>query len=159
MNIFFLHLDPKTCAQMHVNSHTVKMCLETAQILSSVHHVTNSTYTPEYKLSHKNHPCCIWARESLSNYKWLTQLGLELCKEYTYRYGKIHKCESIIKDLEQNLPNIPDIGFTKPRQAMPDEYKEEDSVWAYRNYYFYGKEKLHKWKNRNIPEWMNDYIK
>ena len=111
MNIFFLHKDPKKCAIMHVNKHVVKMILESTQMLCSVHHVCkqidpNYSYTPPYKLAHKNHPCSIWVRESLSNYLWLIELAKELSKEYTYRYGKSHKCESYIYELEKNpFPN------------------------------------------------------
>jgi len=158
MNIFFLHLDPEECAKMHVDKHVVKMLIEHCQLLSSAHYITESEYKPPYKLTHKNHPCAIWTRESLSNYKYLVQLTKELCKEYTYRYGKIHKCQSILDLLEVNLPPIEDIGFTKPRQAMPVEYKEEDSVMAYRNYYFYEKQHIHAWKKRDPPEWLNDYL-
>ena len=84
MNIFFLDEDPTMSAQYHVDKHVVKMILETAQLLCGVHHATapDNTYVP-YKLSHKNHPCSIWARTSLSNYLYLCELGLELCKEYT----------------------------------------------------------------------------
>ena len=39
MNIFFLHFDPKTCAQMHVDKHVVKMILESVQLLCSAHHL------------------------------------------------------------------------------------------------------------------------
>ena len=157
MNIFFLHLDPKTCAQMHVNKHVVKMILETAQLLCTAHHLHPNLlgYIPPYKMTHKNHPSAIWTRESMSNYKWLCELGKELCIEYTYRYGKIHKSEKYIDDLMLNLPDIEDKGFSEPRQAMPDIYKDEnDSLEAYRNYYFFEKVDLHSWKNREKPFWI-----
>jgi hypothetical protein len=164
MNIFFLHLDPKTCAQMHVNKHTIKMLLESVQLLCSAHHVHPSGKELKLmKLSHKNHPSAIWTRESLSNYNWLLELTKELCKEYTYRYGKIHKCEKeYLQILEENKPNIPDIGFTPPKQAMPDTYKIEtnnieDSIEAYRQYYFFEKSHMFNWKNREIPEWIIEY--
>lgn len=159
MNIFFLHIDPQKCAEMHVDKHIIKMALELTQLLCSAHYMSNSEYKPPYKLTHKNHPSAIWTRSSTDNYKWLVSLGKELCKEYTYRYGKIHKCESYINDLGNNIPPLPDIGFTQPLQAMPDHYKEEDSIEAYRNYYFYGKEHLHSWKKRNKPNWFEEYIR
>ena len=40
MNIFFLDENPTLSAQYHVDKHVVKMILETAQLLCSVHHVT-----------------------------------------------------------------------------------------------------------------------
>ena len=158
MNIFFLDRDPEKCAQMHLDKHVVKMILESTQILCSVHHSIESEYKPMYKLTHKNHPCCIWARESLSNYIWLCKLAIELCKEYTYRYGKVHKCEEYIVELMDNLPKIEDKGFTNPARAMPDGYKEDDVVISYRNYYFYDKKRIHSWKKRGSPEWLCEYI-
>jgi hypothetical protein len=158
MNIFFLHFDPKTCAQMHCDKHIVKMALETSQLLCGAHHMTmkSTVYKPEYKLSHKNHPCSKWVRTSLSNYKWLCELGIEICMEYTYRYGKIHKCQKIIEDLSKNLPDIEDIGFIQPYQAMPDVYKDEDSVEAYRQYYIFEKNHIHSWKKRKIPDFIQE---
>jgi hypothetical protein len=37
---------------------------------------------------------------------------------------------------------------------MPDEYKVEDTVEAYRNYYRGAKAYMAKWKNTQQPEWM-----
>jgi len=158
MNIFFLDLDPEKAAKMHVNKHVIKMLVEHLQILCTAHHVSGSKnieFKPPYKKTHINHPCNIWVRESLSNYLFLIKFTEELLKEYTYRYGKIHKCESYIRLMKDNLPNIKDIGFTKPAQAMPDKYKNPDNtVDAYRNYYFFDKQHIHSWKKRDIPEFI-----
>ena len=159
MNIFFLHFDAKTCVQLYVDKHVLKMIIETLQLLCGVHHMTmtqTSTYKPKYKLTHKNHPCAKWTRASLSNYKWLCELGIELCKEYTFRYEKIHKCQSIIEDLTENLPNIIDIGFLSPYQAMPDMYRDEDPIEAYKQYYIFEKNHIHKWKKRKIPDFIQE---
>jgi hypothetical protein len=154
MNIFFLHLDPIICAMMHVDKHVVKMILESCQLLCTTHHVVSSTYKPPYKLTHKNHPSTVWVRASKANYEYLVNLAKELCKEYTYRYGKIHKCQSYIEELGKNIPPIPDIGFTTPAQAMPDIYKSNDPVESYRAYYFFEKSNIHSWKKRNVPDWI-----
>jgi hypothetical protein len=159
MNIFILDLDVKKCAKYHVDKHVVKMILETAQLLCGVHHVTihdTAHDTPQvpYKLSHKNHPCSIWARESLTNYLYLCELGLELCKEYTYRYNKRHKSQEVIEWCVTNLPNISDKGFTEPAKAMPDEYKVKSVVESYRNYYRGAKSGFASWKYRDTPEWF-----
>ena len=159
MNIFFLDEDPTMSAQYHVDKHVVKMILETAQLLCGVHHATapDNTYVP-YKLSHKNHPCSIWARTSLSNYLYLCELGLELCKEYTYRYGKRHKSQDVIEWCLINKPNVPDVEFTEPAKAMPDEYKVGDVVQSYRNYYMGAKSGFANWKNREKPFWFEEKV-
>jgi hypothetical protein len=152
MNIFFLDKDVRKCAQYHCDKHVVKMILETAQLLCSSHWVNNGT--APYKLSHKNHPCSIWVRESLSNYLYLCELGLELCKEYTHRYGKRHKSQEIIEWCVTNKVNICDKGLTEPPKAMPDEYKTTSVVESYRNYYRGAKNTFAVWKNREKPFWF-----
>jgi hypothetical protein len=151
MNIFILDNDVKKCAQYHVDKHVLKMVVETSQLLCGVHWVLGNE--APYKLSHKNHPCAIWARESLSNYVYLCELGFELCNEYTYRYGKRHKSLDVILWCIINRPNIPDKGFTEPAKAMPDEYKVDDVVQSYRNYYMGAKSGFAVWKMRDIPHW------
>ena len=39
MNIFYLHKDTKTCAEMHLDKHVVKMLIEYAQLMSTAHRV------------------------------------------------------------------------------------------------------------------------
>ena len=155
MNIFFLDWDLKKCAEYHCDKHVVKMILETAQLLCGVHHMTPQV-TPQvpYKLSHKNHPCAIWARESLTNYLMLCELGLELCNEYSYRYGRRHKSQDVIEWCITNKANITDKGLTTPPKAMPDEYKVDDVIQSYRNYYRGAKKDFCVWKNRTVPEWF-----
>ena len=40
MNIFYLHNDPTECAKLHTDKHVVKMILESAQMLSTAHHIS-----------------------------------------------------------------------------------------------------------------------
>lgn len=155
VNIFFLDWDVEKNAQYHCDKHVVKMILETAQLLCGVHHMTaHDTVQVPYKLSHKNHPCAIWARESLTNYLYLGELGLELSREYTHRYGKKHKSQEIIEWCLMNKPQIQDVGFTTPPKAMPDEYKTEDVIESYRKYYLGAKKTFLTWKERQVPEWV-----
>jgi hypothetical protein len=153
MNIFFLDFDVKKCAEYHCDKHVVKMILETAQLLCSAHHVTGGT--APYKLSHKNHPCSIWVRASLSNYLYLCELGLALGEEYTHRYGKKHKSVEVIEWCLSNRPNIHDVDFTSPPLSMGDEYKiGNDVIESYRNYYKGAKSEIVSWKNRETPDWF-----
>lgn len=150
MNIFFLSRNPRRAAELHCDKHVVKMIIETAQMLYSAHWILNPEGLPPtaYRLAHKNHPCSIWVRTSLTNYMWLCSLGLWLCKEYQYRYGenKQHKTQTHIEWLIANPPkSIPLADMTTPAQAMPDEYKQEDPILAYQTFY-----KESKLKKRNI---------
>ena len=82
-------------------------------------------------------------------------MGLALSEEYTYRYGKTHKCTSIIKEFKESKSRlqIPDIGLTEFVKCMPDSYKVIDPIQSYRNYYRGDKAYIAKWSKRNIPDW------
>ena len=71
MNIFLLDLDPRLAAYQQCDKHVIKMTLETAQILSSAS-IINGGKGP-YRLTHKNHPCTLWAAQTSDNYEWLIQ--------------------------------------------------------------------------------------
>ena len=160
MNIFFLHHDPKLCAQMHNDKHIVKMILETAQLLSTTHHVLDPSAVPSpiYKKTHVNHPCAIWVRQCELHYMWTHALLKELCTEYTVRYGKVHKTEhsGVVQALSE-FPNIVAMrrNWVDPPQCMPDEFKSESCVQAYRNYYMGPKAHLGVWTNREAPVWWD----
>ncbi len=41
-------------------------------------------------------------------------------------------------------------------QAMPDQYRCEDAVVAYRKYYLGEKARFAKWKHTNAPSWFTE---
>jgi hypothetical protein len=181
MNIFYLHKDPKKAAEYHVDKHCVKMILETCQLLSTAHRVLDGLgpmkikspnsnrmvtryWIPDdrqealYNATHVNHPSAVWCRDNVENYVWLWSLLKELCTEYTYRYGKIHKCEEIglVEKLKTPPKNIPFGTFTEPTPAMPNQYKVlGDGVQSYRNYYNGEKQRMFSWKKRQVPGFIN----
>ena len=152
MNIFVLDNDHQKCAEYHCDKHTVKMILEYAQILSTNVRIANDCEAG-YKITHRNHPCTIWARQSLSNWLWLKKLSFHLNEEYKYRYGHVrnHKSYDVIESLP--APNIPDVGLTPFAQAMPDYCKSDDAVDPYPRYYILEKKDIVNWKKRNLPNW------
>ena len=156
MNIFVLSLVPREAAESHCDKHVVKMILETAQLLYCAHWMTNPDNVPAtaYRKTHVNHPCSVWARESTENYQWLAELGLCLCREYTFRYGKTHKTEAHLTWLATNLPPLPGVGRTPFRMAMPDEFKCDDPVLAYQAYYLGAKERLLTFSKRPPPPFV-----
>ena len=70
MNIFVLDEDPKVAASLVIDKHSVKMPLESMQMMSTIadHLGLDSPYDPVML----NHPCTIWARESRQNLRTLT---------------------------------------------------------------------------------------
>ncbi len=145
MNIFILDSNPVKAAQYLCDKHIVKMCLEAAQMLSTI---SGGPYKP----THTNHPCTIWARETLGNYRWLVVHGIAIGDEYRYRYGKDHKSMEAIKACIAYRPNE-SLVVTPFAQAMPEEYRNEDAVKAYRDYYM-SKRAFCDWTKRDYPEWF-----
>jgi len=156
MNIFAVDTDPKIAAQQLCDKHVVKMILESAQMLCAVFPKGDAPY----KRAFYNHPCTKWARESEENYEWLLSHAFAMCQEYTRRYGKIHKSLDAIHWCGCNYHklDLPRIGLTKFAQAMPDEYKNECSVTAYRSYYNGEKAYFAKWSKREIPSWFERVV-
>lgn len=176
MNIFYLDADPKTCAQMHVDKHCVKMILEYAQLLSTAHRVLDGTESVRmsdsgrrkkcwtlsdfresllYSATHINHPSAIWVRQSRDNYLYLWHLFVELCREYTYRYERTHATERLVDTLALIPNNIGKHSYTEPTPAMPDYCKVAgDSIKSYHNYYINEKQRMAVWKKRDVPTWF-----
>ena len=155
MNIFFLSLCPKTCAIMHCDAHVRKMILEYAQMLCSAHHVSGRYKNPNlYKIAFKNNPCTVWTRKTTGNYLWLYTLFMELCKEYTFRFGKVHSSQIKLQNCLSFIPvGIPHGNITRVHQAMPDRCKHCRDMCAYHNYYNMEKTYFAKWTKRDPPYW------
>lgn len=182
MNIFYIDRDPYKAAEQMVDKHVVKMILETAQLLSTAHRLLDGEeYVGQsktgrkakrwrlpderedilYSATHINHPSAVWCRQSNNNYTWLFCHFMGLLAEYTYRYGKEHKCSAPeFVDALSRPPHKIRVGHCTPvTPAMAEEYLVKDhgvpdSLKSYRNYYKHGKVHLHKWTKREMPEWM-----
>jgi len=157
MNIFFLHRNPHLCARFHCDKHVVKMILESCQLLYAAHTTTELAPNGGYKPTHMKHPCSIWVRESVQNYRWLVRLAQELVKQYRWRYsGRTHACEEHIAWLAANEPpELPETAeITSPRMAMPDEFKQSDPVLAYREYYRVAKKHILVYRKGSRPHFL-----
>lgn len=183
MNIFALDTNASIAAKQHCDKHVVKMIVEYAQLLSTAHRINDGTMIigqsksgrkqkqwrfPDgdlredvlYKCTHPNHPSAIWCRESYRNYSWLYSLFMACCHEYTHRYGKQHATEiKLAAALEyppDNIDGKPNDNCTPMRLAMPDEFRQPDSVQAYRSYYKSKRNNFKMvWTSREVPEWFD----
>jgi hypothetical protein len=154
MNRFILDLDPIVSAHYHCDKHVVKMILEEAQMLSTVHQKYDSNIEGLYKPTHKHHPCTLWAGDSRENYFYAWTMLTALCAEYKYRYGKVHATSRLIEPLAIPPSDIDSKGLTPFPQAMPEQYRCDDPVEAYRTYYREAKASIAKWSVRETPEWF-----
>jgi hypothetical protein len=138
------------------------MPTETAQMISFHYHHEELWGKPvpellmKFSEKHDKHPCTLWMRESLSNFLFACKLGIELVKEYRFRYDstKHQRALDIFHYGLEHPPLIEDLGLTEFAKAMPDEFQVDCPVESYRNYYREDKKHLHNWKKRNKPTWI-----
>ena len=145
MNIFFLHRDPSRAAKAQCDKHVVKMVLETTQMLSTA--ARRNGFDIGYRPAYANHPMTRWVGNNNFNFSWALQHAQSLSNEYTFRFQKFHACQKVINQflsLKDDYTNI-----TEPPQCMPDEFKQDDFVRAYRDYYIH---KIGQWKLP--PKWF-----
>lgn len=138
MNIFVLSADHRESADALCDVHLTKMPLESVQILNTALHIVGRDDLAFYGRGYVNHPCCTWAAESFENWMWLYDYACELGARFERERGKPHS--SITKmaelfDLDAVYHALPDGDFTDPPQCMPDDYKCDNIVTAYRAYY------------------------
>ncbi len=161
MNIFVLDLCPKKCAQYHGDIHVRKMLMEASQLLSNAHTFYGSKRKGLCLPTHTHHPCSIWAHQTRANYLWLLDLYVELHNEFMHRFKKAHANYLNRYDAISSPPTLLNgTELTPFALAMPDEFKVEGDAQApavvasYRNYCTQRKQAMHKWTNRNKPEWL-----
>jgi hypothetical protein len=121
-----------------------------------------------YGIGYVHHPCCKWAAESLSNFNYLLELGIGLCKEHEYRFGLLcedQKCYEILLWIQKAKSKLydlfPHFGLTVFAQAIDERLKVQGGHFyqvtqAYRQYYRECKKHLHVWTKREVPKFITD---
>ena len=170
MNIFATSKFPAESAIVLPDKHITKMPLEACQMLSIVASKKwghdygtlpkkdGTPYATE-KGAFRNHPCTRWAAESIDNAYWLIKWGMNLCDEYSVRYGKTHSCYNTLLDAYYLFPKGKLTNVTPFVRAMPDEYKFDTSIDTFEAYKRYISSKT--WVKDNYlrmpqrrPEWV-----
>ena len=140
-------------ANQMIDKHVVKMILESGQMLSTAHRVLDGDEWTKLRMVNRikrqstlrrtrrppvesiivNHPCTRWVMESLSNHRWLSVHCPPSPASTRGGTTRTHASESLMEHLLTKSPiNITDKGLTKFAQAMPEQYKNESAVSAYR---------------------------
>ncbi len=161
MNIFAIEGNIKTgeidwiqSGKSQDNYRVVKMILETCQMLCTTLNELSGDQIAPYKSTHKNHPSTKWVRASSANFQSMVAHTRALLQEYTKRFGKTHKCSSVLdKCIELYNPSLFSSHTpTKLPLAMPDEFKSDNVIESYRKYYA-SKPRMRYFKN-DVPEWF-----
>ena len=162
MNIFAIEGDVETgqidwveSAKSQDNLRVVKMILESCQILSTV--LNEQGLDAPYRSFNPKHPSCLWAAESAANFMNLALHCEAMICEYGERFGKTHKCAVALEKCIAlfDAENFPSVQCTPLRLAMPDEFKDDNPVIAYRK--FYASKPRLRYPIDKIPSWVYDY--
>lgn len=170
MNIFVTSPCPYKSAIVLPDRHVTKMAVETCQMLALIASPWYHEYgtLPKangepYKTSqgaHRNHPCTVWASQSIHNAQWLINHGIDLCEEFHKRYSKKHACYDTLQIALNIFPKGDKTKTTDFVRAMPDEYKLNTSIDTFTAYKKYINSK--DWVKNNYlkiperrPEWVH----
>ena len=165
MQLFVLDYNPEDAVKSLSDIHLRKMCLETAQILSSI--MVNKGVPTCFNMPkpfNLKHPV-IKAINTSKKINWLLEYNHKLHDEYLYRFGKSHSYHSLVDLYKSKLlkhisekTEKSDLDFAKDFKDV--EILDEDIVEAYRKYYKYKKSIIKQWKytNREEPTWLKEMI-
>jgi hypothetical protein len=185
MNLFYLDEDLDKCAEYHIDRHVGKMQLEAAQLMTTTLWVDKYLgYIPRkltseelavineakkkepaieersftrYLPTHINNPSAIWARSSLEHHYWIACYVNALNSEGIYRGYKPHaSCVEVNRMPEPT--RLPDVGWSPPTLAMPEQLKSDDHIASYRMFYMLDKGPFASWKVRGKPYWWDDEL-
>jgi len=173
MNLFVTDPDPVVAARNQCDKLLVKMILETAQMLSTAHRILDGTLASGkrkawvhpsldsvlYKATHYNHPSSVWLRTTADNYEWGYKHFSAMCDEYTYRFGKTHKTDSVLRSVLKHPPTAlkrsTQTAFVKCMGASPESLAIAEPVAAYRHFYQTKQNRFKMvWTKRPVPSWF-----
>ena len=168
MNIFVVDSNPYEAARSLCDAHVVKMIVESCQLLST-HDRLTVRFTDDdglFKATHIYHPCRTCMDGNESNRKWLIHHLHGLLEEYTYRFGKVHKCQEMANkfwpvDKAERVYNYyslcTDFPLCMPaRFIVGPQLGLSRVVNSYRAYYQHKKltMKRFKYTRRDSPDWL-----
>jgi hypothetical protein len=160
MQLPFFDFDLQTNVIMMPDKWVIKLSIEVAQLIATSYTIEQLDQAPKTltgkvrsNLSHKRHPITRWANLSLSNWIHSLNFAFTTIEEYKYRYEKGDPFHiDFLRWCQNNIPKLPDIGFTEPYK--PIGYEELETFQAYRKYFIDKKQHIAAWRKRETPHWF-----
>lgn len=173
MNIFYLDKCACVAASYMHDTHVRKMTVESCQMLANAYPLSRladadcprTQKGTARKHSYPHHPSSKWIINNYWHWKWLLQHATSLAELHKQISGNEHFCKMFIDWCWDNL-SIPrttldtTMSDVPPPQAMPEKYRDSDTVVAYRRYYVNDKrfsnsgKFMFTWTNRSVPDWV-----
>ena len=160
MQLFILDYDPEKVPGMLCDVHVRKMCLETAQILSSAIRLQGKELPRDLpKPYNLNHPV-IRALDTAQKINWTVLFNTALHREYCRRFEKKHAYNELTGIYQAMLlrpgVSIDQEGWTFARDFKDVTITEPDIVLAYREYYRHKRKRIRNWHYTRTepPDWL-----
>ena len=168
VNIFATDRDPAKSAQALDDLRLNKMILESVQMLAvalAEHGCPMSELplkkdgTPFKAKGWGSHPCTVWAKYSVENYRWLVAHTHELIMEKFRRTGKLHSMNRNMPRLHSGAQYMPLAGplefanssLFKDNRDVIQAYKETMIVkWT-------NDKRPPRWTNSDAPDWAPQF--
>ena len=163
MQLFVLDRCPVNSAMYLADVHVIKMCLETAQILSSVMAIKGlPLFEGAPKAYSTRHPV-ISAIDTQEKLNWVLSHNFALHVEFIYRFHKQHKYFKLARNYIDTLSTIEQVAEEVSPEGLARDFKDfittkEDIVEAHRDYYKFKKSIIKRWKytKREEPDWLRE---
>lgn len=160
MQLFILDKNPTLAVHYLADCHVIKLCLETAQILSGViirYGGVLSTDMP--KPQNINHPV-IEAIDTNTKVSWVLSYFESLLEEYSNRFGRKHKYDNLLGLYFSYFPVATNtVGNCLGLACIFTNFitNKTDIVDAHRDYYRFKKSIIKRWKYTNCkePNWLS----
>lgn len=163
MQLFVLDRDHRVAVRFLADIHLVKMCLETAQILSGVITCRNMSLPPDFpRIYAINHPV-LKAIQAPEQINWTVDYNIALQREFHYRFGRKHAYSALSKRYYRILH---DASANADCQGLGRVFRdfqttESDLILAHRAYYRFRMDHLKRppaWSRRPLPDWLFSVI-
>ncbi len=157
MAIFILDPDPKINVQLLGDKHLTQAILTSAVALSTALHNVGCHESYLYNSLAPKSSFNKWVAATKENFQWLLNTATYAGEEFLYRKERMHRSykDVILLIKENNLSSFIPNGKLQPfLQNLPEKYKQENTVQAYRNFYKEKKAPNTHWTKREKPNWL-----
>lgn len=173
MNIFVTDENPVICAKALDDLRLNKMITESAQMLSTAVLRCSDEFWKSNrddkliaqemglcKMTHLNHPCNKWARETRDNFLWLYSHYQAMAEEWCFRKKKIHNgFKKYAKNIITRFDRIP--AGSQTDFVNCSGFKLEtvfESYQACLSNKWKNDKRQPKWTNRICPSWFDGLL-
>ncbi len=170
LQIYFLHRDARLCAQWLHDRDLVAQIRGIGQILSTACQMMGvSLDRTLYEPVQIDHPCNVWARESIEHFTWLHSHWLSLIQHHEELFHRPHTSWDMQLRIRRfyladksiggtGIAPFPRAPWRDPPLLVPNEFVSLDTVKSYRAYYLRHRVHLGSYRKVRRPFWVDEYL-